>query len=69
MIGADDSRSRFASQSRCFKWSRSLTEEFGRVSGYGGRVVTPIVDEDKVIVSMPNASWGELTMRVPVRVR
>src|SRR5262245_9175115 len=43
-------------------WSRSLTEEFGRVSGYGGRVVSPIVDEDKVIVSMPNASWGGLTV-------
>ncbi|MGL4555631.1 MAG: PQQ-binding-like beta-propeller repeat protein [Gemmataceae bacterium] len=43
-------------------WSRSLTEEFGRVSGYGGRVVSPIVDEDKVIVGMPNASWGELTV-------
>lgn len=43
-------------------WTRSLTEEFGRVSGYGGRVVSPMVDEDKVIVGMPNASWGELSV-------
>ncbi|MBY0232378.1 MAG: PQQ-like beta-propeller repeat protein [Gemmataceae bacterium] len=43
-------------------WKRSLTEEFGRVSGYGGRVVSPMIDEDKVIVGMPNASWGEHTI-------
>jgi outer membrane protein assembly factor BamB len=43
-------------------WKRSLTEEFGRVSGYGGRVTSPMVDEDKVIVGMPNASWGEQTI-------
>ncbi|MER3415004.1 MAG: serine/threonine protein kinase [Gemmataceae bacterium] len=40
-------------------WSRSLTEEYGRISGYGGRVTTPIVDEDKVILHFLNASWGE----------
>ena len=39
-------------------WSRSLTEEFGRISGYGGRVHTPVVDEDLVIISFLNASWG-----------
>src|SRR5262249_2372103 len=39
-------------------WQHSLTEEYGRVSGYGGRVVSPIVDEDKVIVGMANGSWG-----------
>lgn len=43
-------------------WRRSLTEEFGRVSGYGGRITTPIVDEDKVILSMASASWGEQTI-------
>lgn len=43
-------------------WQRSLTEEFGRVSGYGGRITTPIVDEDKVIVAFINASWGEQTI-------
>jgi outer membrane protein assembly factor BamB len=40
-------------------WSHSLTEEYGRVTGYGGRVTTPIVDGDLVIVGMINASWGD----------
>src|SRR5439155_4908453 len=40
-------------------WSHSMTEEYGRISGYGGRVTSPIVDEDLVILSMLNASWGE----------
>lgn len=41
-----------------FVWSRQLTEEFSRVSGYGGRLMTPIIDEDRVIVSFLNANWG-----------
>jgi outer membrane protein assembly factor BamB len=40
-------------------WSHSLTEEYGRISGYGGRVVSPVVDGDLVIVGMLNASWGD----------
>jgi outer membrane protein assembly factor BamB len=40
-------------------WQKSLTEEFGRVSGYGGRVTSPIVDEDLVIIGFLNASWGD----------
>jgi outer membrane protein assembly factor BamB len=40
-------------------WSHSMHEEYGRISGYGGRVTSPIVDEDLVILSMLNASWGE----------
>jgi outer membrane protein assembly factor BamB len=39
-------------------WSRSLTEEFGRFTGYGGRVVTPVVDRNLVILSFLNTSWG-----------
>ncbi len=39
-------------------WSYSLTEEFGRFTGYGGRVVTPVVDGDLVILSFLNTSWG-----------
>jgi len=39
-------------------WERSLTEEFGRISGYGGRTHSPIIDEDRVIISFLNASWG-----------
>jgi len=39
-------------------WTRSLTEEFGRISGYGGRLHTPFIDRDKVIISFLNSSWG-----------
>ena len=39
-------------------WERSLHEEFGKISGYGGRTTTPIVDEDLVILSFLNSSWG-----------
>lgn len=41
-------------------WSRSLTEEYGRVSGYGGRIVSPIFDSGLVIVGMLNSAWGDL---------
>ena len=40
-------------------WERSLLEEYGKISGYGGRTQTPIVDEDRVIVSFLAANWGE----------
>lgn len=40
-------------------WEHSLTEEYYRISGYGGRIVTPIIDGDLVIVSFLNASWGD----------
>lgn len=39
-------------------WQRQLTEEFGRISGYGGRVTSPIVDGDLLIISMANSSYG-----------
>lgn len=39
-------------------WQRSLTEEFGRISGYGGRLENPLMDRDKVIISFLNSSWG-----------
>jgi outer membrane protein assembly factor BamB len=32
-------------------WKRSLGEEFGRYSGYGGRLHTPVIDEDRVVIS------------------
>ena len=47
-------------------WSRSLTEEFGRFTGYGGRTVTPVVDGDFVILSFLNTSWGS---HAPMRHR
>ncbi len=40
-------------------WQRSLTEEFGRTSGYGARYTSPIVDSGLVIIGMPNSSWGQ----------
>ncbi|MEM7262841.1 MAG: PQQ-binding-like beta-propeller repeat protein [Planctomycetota bacterium] len=39
-------------------WERSLTEEFGRISGYGGRTHTPVIAGDLVILSFLNSSWG-----------
>jgi outer membrane protein assembly factor BamB len=39
-------------------WSRSLTEEFGRITGYGGRVTSPMVDGNLVLVGMVNSAWG-----------
>ncbi|MGH7227067.1 MAG: PQQ-binding-like beta-propeller repeat protein, partial [Gemmataceae bacterium] len=43
-------------------WRHSLTEEYGRVSGYGGRIMSPIVFEDLLIMPMINANWGEQTV-------
>jgi outer membrane protein assembly factor BamB len=41
-------------------WKTSLEEVWGRYSGYGGRLFTPIIDEDRVIVSVVYilAQWG-----------
>ena len=40
-------------------WSHSMTEEYGRISGYGGRVTSPVLDGDLLILGMVNASWGD----------
>lgn len=40
-------------------WSHSLTEEYGRISGYGGRVNSPIVDGDLVIMGLVNSSYAD----------
>jgi outer membrane protein assembly factor BamB len=40
-------------------WQRALAEELGFYSGYGGRTHTPIVDEDRLILSFINTSWGD----------
>ena len=39
-------------------WEKSLTETFGRISGYGGRTHTPFIDGNLVIISYLNTSWG-----------
>ena len=40
-------------------WSRFLAEEVGRLSGYGGRTQTPIIDGDQLILSFVSANWGK----------
>lgn len=40
-------------------WSWRLSEELGRASGYGGRTSSPVIDEDRVILSMIGGLWGE----------
>ena len=40
------------------KWQKSLTEEFGRITGYGGRVTSPVVEGNLVIISMISSNWG-----------
>lgn len=42
-------------------WQRHLSEEFGRFTGYGGRIVSPIFDSGLVICAIVNSSWGEHT--------
>jgi len=39
-------------------WERSLTEEFGMWTTHGGRMSSPIVDGDQVIVSGLTFTWG-----------
>lgn len=39
-------------------WRRSMDEETGRFSGFGGRTVTPMIDGDLLIVSFLQAGWG-----------
>jgi len=42
-------------------WQHSLTEEYGRASGYGGRLPAPIFDSGLVIVGMVSSSWGDFS--------
>ena len=44
-------------------WSRSLAEEFGMISPYGGRTPTPSIFEDLVIANHVMVGWG--TSAVP----
>ena len=48
-------------------WSHSLTEEYGRISGYGGRVTSPTVVDNLVIVGMLNASGRASSQLEPHR--
>ncbi len=40
-------------------WERSLFEEYGKISGYGGRTQVPVIDEDRVIVGYFGLNWGK----------
>ncbi len=39
-------------------WERSTSEEVGRISGFGGRTATPILDGNLLVVSFLSAGWG-----------
>jgi len=39
-------------------WKRSLSEQIGRISGFGGRTTFPVLDEDLLIVSFLTAGFG-----------
>ncbi|QDT04122.1 outer membrane biogenesis protein BamB [Rubripirellula lacrimiformis] len=41
------------------RWSRSLSEEFGMLSTYGGRTNTPVIFDDLVIISGVTTGWGD----------
>jgi outer membrane protein assembly factor BamB len=41
-------------------WQRRLGEELGRGSGFGGRTLIPVVDEDRLIVGLVGAGWGDM---------
>lgn len=41
-------------------WTRSLSEEFGLLSTYGGRTNVPVVFEDLVITSAVIIGWGDM---------
>lgn len=40
-------------------WEISLAEQYGKISGYGGRTQTPIIDEDRLIISFMATNWGD----------
>ncbi len=40
-------------------WQHSMTEEYGRFTGYGGRVTSPLVDGDVMVLGMVNSEWGD----------
>lgn len=40
-------------------WERSLAEEMGLVTTHGGRTVSPVVEDDLVVVSGITSGWGE----------
>ena len=41
-------------------WEHRLGEEYGRGSGYGGRTLIPLVDEDRVVYGVVGSGWGDI---------
>ena len=41
-------------------WQHRMGEEYGRGSGFGGRTLIPLVDEDRVVVGVVGAGWGDI---------
>lgn len=41
-------------------WARQLTEEFGRFTGYGGRIAAPIFDSGVVVIGIVSSAWGDM---------
>jgi outer membrane protein assembly factor BamB len=41
-------------------WEHRLGEEYGRGSGYGGRTLIPLVDEDRVVYGIVGSGWGDI---------
>ncbi len=41
-------------------WQHRLGEEYGRGSGFGGRTLIPLVDEDRLVVGIVGAGWGDI---------
>jgi outer membrane protein assembly factor BamB len=41
-------------------WQHRLGEEYGRGSGFGGRTLVPLVDEDRVVYGMVGSGWGDI---------
>lgn len=40
-------------------WERSLIEDFGIRTGYGGRTTSAVIDEERVIVGFVTSGWGD----------
>ncbi len=40
-------------------WRHQLAEDYGRLSGYGGRTQTPTVDQDRVYLGTVSSNWGD----------
>jgi outer membrane protein assembly factor BamB len=40
-------------------WSDFTAETLGRLSGYGGRTQTPVIDGDLLLIAFVTAGWGE----------